>query len=56
MATHSIILARTIPQTGEPGELQSLGSNKESDTAEHTRNTRKQEINNPSRTLIVKDT
>ena len=26
MATHSIILARKIPQTEEPGGLQSMGS------------------------------
>ena len=26
MATHSTILARKIPQTEEPGELQSMGS------------------------------
>ena len=26
MATHSIILAREIPQTEEPGGLQSMGS------------------------------
>ena len=31
MATHSSILARRIPWTEEPGELQSMGS-QESDT------------------------
>ena len=35
MATHSSILAWKIPQTEEPGRLQSMGS-KESDTTEYT--------------------
>ena len=34
MATHSSILAWEIPWTGEPGGLQSMGSQKESDTTE----------------------
>ena len=34
MATHSGILAWRIPQTEEPGGLQSMGSGKESDTTE----------------------
>ena len=32
MATHSSILAWRIPWTEEPGELQSIGLQKESDT------------------------
>ena len=36
MATHSSILAWRIPWTEEPGGLQSMGSNKESDTTEVT--------------------
>ena len=32
MATHSSILAWKIPSTEEPGGLQSMGSQKESDT------------------------
>ena len=34
IATHSSILAWRIPQTEEPGGLQSMGSGKESDTTE----------------------
>ena len=34
MATHSSILAERIPWTEEPGELQSMGLHKESDTTE----------------------
>ena len=34
MATHSRILAWRIPSTEEPGELQSMESQKESDTTE----------------------
>ena len=34
MATHSRMLAWTIPWTEEPGTLQSMG-HKESDTTEH---------------------
>ena len=34
MATHSSILAWEIPCTEEPGELQAVGSQKESDTTE----------------------
>ena len=34
MATHSSILAWEIPWTEEPGGLQSMGSDKESDTTE----------------------
>ena len=34
MATYSRILAGEIPGTEEPGRLQSLGSQKESDTTE----------------------
>ena len=34
MATHFSILAWIIPWTEEPGELQSLGSHRESDTTE----------------------
>ena len=34
MATHSSILARRIPGTEEPGGLQSMGSQKESDMSE----------------------
>ena len=33
-ATHSNILAQKIPWTEEPGGLQSMGSQKESDTTE----------------------
>ena len=32
MATHSSVLAWRIPGTGEPGGLQSMGSQKSSDT------------------------
>ena len=38
MATHSSTLAWKIPQTEEPGGLQSTGR-KESDTAEHAHRT-----------------
>ena len=55
MATHSIILAWTIPQSGEPGELQSLGSHKSQTQLSTCATTLKQEINNPNSTLIVKD-
>ena len=34
MATHSSILAWGIPWTDKPGGLQSIGSQKESDTTE----------------------
>ena len=34
MATHSSILAKEIPWTEEPGGLQSMGSQKESDMTE----------------------
>ena len=34
MATHSTILAGIIPWTEEPGELHSIGSQKESDVTE----------------------
>ena len=40
MATHSSILAWRIPWTGEPGRLQSMGSQ----TAGHDRATNKQEL------------
>ena len=33
MATHSSVLAWRIPGTGEPGELQSLGSHRDSTDA-----------------------
>ena len=36
MANHSSILGWKIPRTEEPGGLQSMGSQKESDTTEHT--------------------
>ena len=36
MAMHSIILARRIPWTEEPGGLQSISSQKESDMTEAT--------------------
>ena len=36
MATHSSILAWRIPGTQEPGGLQPIGSQKESDTSEAT--------------------
>ena len=35
MATQSSILACKIPWTAKPGRLQSLGSQKESDTTKH---------------------
>ena len=35
MATPSSILAWRIPRTEEPGGLQSMGSQRESDTTEH---------------------
>ena len=38
MASHTSILARRLPQTEEPGGLQSTG-NKESDMTEHLRTT-----------------
>ena len=38
MATHSSILAWEIPWTEEPGRLQSMGSQKESDTTEQLNN------------------
>ena len=38
MGTHSIILAWRITWTEEPGGPQSVGSHRESDTAEHARN------------------
>ena len=37
MATHSSVLAWRIPWTEELGRLQPIGSQKELDTAEHTR-------------------
>ena len=36
MATHSNILAWEIPRTEEPGRLQSMGLQKESDTTEQS--------------------
>ena len=36
VATHSSILAWRIPETEEPGGLQSMGSQKKSDTTEVT--------------------
>ena len=36
MATHSSVLAWRIPETGEPGRLQSMGSHTQSDTTEAT--------------------
>ena len=36
MGTHSSILAWRIPWTEEPGGLQFMGSQKESDTTGHT--------------------
>ena len=38
MAIHSSILAWKIPWTEEPGGLQSMGVEKESDTTEHLNN------------------
>ena len=38
MATHSSILTWEIPWTEEPGGLQSMGSQKESDTTEQLNN------------------
>ena len=38
MAIHSSILAWKIPWTEEPGGLQSMGAEKESDTNEHPNN------------------
>ena len=38
MATHSSILAWEIPRTDEPGGLQSIGWQKESDTTEKINN------------------
>ena len=38
IATHSSILAWRIPWTEEPGRLQSMGSQKESDTTERLNN------------------
>ena len=38
MATHSSILTWEIPWTEEPGRLQSMGSQKESDTTEQLNN------------------
>ena len=35
MATHSSILARSIPWTEKPGRLQAMGSHTESDTTEN---------------------
>ena len=39
MATHSNILAWRIPWTEEPDRLQSMGSQRESDTTEQVNNT-----------------
>ena len=42
MATHSSVLAWRVPETGEPGELPSMGRT-ESDTTEATQQQQQQE-------------
>ena len=52
MLTHSSILAWRIPGTQEPGGLQPIGSQKESDTSEATYHTQHPN-QSPNATLLV---
>ena len=52
MATHSSALAWSIPGTGEPGGLPSMGSHRESDTPEATQQQQQNNADRESETFL----